>query len=246
MLLATATRDGSFTCTLFLPFEGENSFAQLNTPEAVQTFFDQQFPDVAPRIHNLVDTFFTHPIGTMSTVKADAWHVNDKALLIGDAAHGIVPFFGQGMNAGFEDCAVFNECIGKQHESLGGVNWASVFSEFYRLRKENTDAIAEMALENFFEIHNRVGHTQFLMEKEVEGILEKRFPKEYFSRYTLVAFTCVPYKVAMEVGVLNQEILSRLCANLTDVNQLDVRLAKRLIDAKITPILRNYQNELLL
>lgn len=246
MLLATANHNGSFTCTLFLPLKGKNSFEELKTPEEVEVFFEHHFPDAFLLIHNLTEAFFSNPIGTMSTVKTEFWHVEDKVLLLGDAAHGIVPFFGQGMNAGFEDCVAFEACLQKSRVNGDGVNWKDVFLNFFQLRKENADAIANMALENFFEIHNKVSSVQFMMEKEVEGILEKCFPNQYFSRYTLVAFTLVPYKVAMSIGVLNQEILTELCMNITDISQLDLVHAKRLIHDKLTPLLKQYKKELLL
>jgi kynurenine 3-monooxygenase len=210
----------------------------------VREFFQQQFPDVVPLIKDLVDTFFTNPVGTMSTVKSYPWNVTDKALLIGDAAHAIVPFFGQGMNAGFEDCSVFYDCLKEYQDTACTINWSKLFSDFVHLRKTNTDAIADMAVENFFEIHNKVANPQFQMKKKVEGVLEKRFSKEYFSRYFLVAFSCIPYRVASDVGLINDEVLSELCKNLTDVNQLDLEQAKRLIDAKLTPILKEYAKEL--
>lgn len=244
MLLATPNREGSFTCTLFLPFEGEVSFEQLTTPDKVKEFFEQQFPDVVPLVKDLVHTFLTNPIGTMSTVRTYPWHVKDKALLIGDAAHAIVPFFGQGMNAGFEDCSVFYTCIKHHLATSGIVDWSKLFCDFTHLRKINTDAIADMAVENFVEIHNKVANKKFQMEKMVEGILERSFPGEYFSRYALVAFSCIPYKVARDVGVLNNEILRELCVDLTDVNQLDLKRAKRLIRAKLTPVLKEYAAEL--
>ncbi|MBI3555042.1 MAG: FAD-dependent monooxygenase, partial [Deltaproteobacteria bacterium] len=205
MLIALPNFDGSFTCTLFLPFKGVNSFERLVSPIAVQDFFEANFRDALPLIPDLEEDFFTNPTGQMVTVKCAPWNLGGRALLMGDAAHAIVPFFGQGMNCGFEDCSVLNGQIDR-HDT-----WASLFGEVTRLRKSNADAIADMAVENFIEMRDKVGNQQFLLEKNVEKLLQTRFAGEYVSRYSLVTFSRVPYRLAYDAGVIQAEILGELC-----------------------------------
>ncbi len=243
MLIALPNFDGSYTCTLFLPLEGPVSFARLNTAGAVRQFFQEHFPDAVPLLDNLTGTFFENPTGHMSTVKCGPWHAGGRALLLGDAAHGIVPFFGQGMNAGFEDCTVLNECLDRQR-SGGEPDWPRLFEEFYRLRKVNTDAIADMAVENFIEMRDKVGNPRFLLEKKVEKILEKQFPGRYYSRYHLVTFSRIPYRVAFDAGLILDQILAELCAGLPDAEAVDLHRAEQLICGKLTPFLQAHESEL--
>ncbi|MDZ7345042.1 MAG: FAD-dependent monooxygenase, partial [candidate division KSB1 bacterium] len=183
MLIALPNIDGSFACIFFFPFEGEPSFASLDTEEKVQRFFQEQFPDVVPLMPNLLENYFANPIGTMVTIKCEPWHVGDKALLLGDAAHAIVPFFGQGVNCAFESCTYFIECLDKH-----GADWLRVFQEFERMRKVDTDAIAELALENFIEMRDRVADPKFLFKKKVELELEKKYPTMFVPKYSMVTF----------------------------------------------------------
>jgi kynurenine 3-monooxygenase len=268
MLIALPNFDGSFTCTLFLPFEGVDSFEHLTTREAVGQFFNTQFADAVPLIPNLVDHFFANPTGHMDTVKAYPWNIDGRALLLGDAAHAIVPFFGQGANCGFEDLSILEECM-DEHIARGGslyidhrekpatepsdenaghhrrmkdgvFNWQIIFDELVKRRKENCDAIADMAVENFTEMRDKVGDPKFLLGKGVEKLLEKEFAGAYRSRYSLVTFSNYPYKLALEAGVVCEEILSELCSNIERPEQVDLVLAKKLIDAKLAPLLLQY------
>ncbi len=243
MLIALPNFEGSYTCTLFLPFEGPISFEQLTSPDRVSAFFTEYFADTVHLIENLTDTFFSNPTGHMSTIKCQPWHAGGNTLLLGDAAHGIVPFFGQGMNCGFEDCSVLSQCLSAQ---LSGsrLNWSGLFQDFYEQRKENTDAIADLALENFIEMRDKVGNSQFIQQKAVEQILQNAFPGRYFSRYSLVTFSRIPYKVAMEAGFILDEILAELCADLSSPDRVDLKLAERLINAKLTPFLNQHDQEL--
>lgn len=224
MLIALPNIDGSFACIFFLPFEGEPSVASLDTKEKVRRFFQTQFPDVVPLMPDLLENYFTNPIGAMVTVKCDPWHVDDKALLLGDAAHAIVPFFGQGVNCAFESCAYFIECL-DQH----GADWQKVFAEFESIRKADTDAIAELALENFIEMRDRVADPKFLFKKKVEQALEKKYPAVFVPKYSMVTFHRLPYSVALSRGKIQDRILAELCASIDRVDDLDWTKAERLI-----------------
>jgi len=267
MLIALPNFDGSFTCTLFLPWEGANSFEKLKTPKDVKRFFQEQFADAVPLIADLEQTFFDNPTGHMVTVKCSPWNVEEKVLLLGDAAHAIVPFFGQGMNAGFEDLTILDECI-DHHIAQGGAlyinrrsresekdtlsrriqegssGWGQVFNDFVTKRKVDTDAIADMAVENFIEMRDKVGIPKFLLEKAVEKILQKEFPGSYLSRYSLVTFSNVPYSFAMKAGIANDEVLSELCANITKPEEVDLKRAQTLLKAKVAPLLEEHSEEL--
>jgi kynurenine 3-monooxygenase len=225
MLIALPNSDGSFTCTLFLPFQGDVSFETLRTPEQVESFFKTHFSDVTARFPRLTDEFFENPTGRMVTVHAWPWFAEGrrmKAGLIGDAAHAIVPFFGQGMNCGFEDCTVLDRL-------LGGESGWDCLREFSQGRKTDTDAIAKMAVENFVEMRDKVADPAFLLEKQVERVLQREFPSHYISRYALVTFSRLPYREALAAGALHQRILSELCRGLSGPEALDLAKAKKLV-----------------
>lgn len=217
MLIALPNKDGSFTCTLFLPFEGRNSFETLNTEKKVNEFFSREFSDVAEVIPNLEEEFFKNPTGSLITVKCFPWHVKDKALLIGDAAHAIVPFYGQGINAGFEDCRIINNLI---TETIN--EWEKLFKQFERLRKNNTDAIADLAIDNFYEMRDKVANSRFLIKKHVEKLLEKEF-SDFLSTYSRVTFNSdIPYSEALKLGKIQDEILETECYKVESINELDL------------------------
>ncbi|NBY18780.1 FAD-dependent monooxygenase [bacterium] len=237
MLIALPNCDGSFTCTLFLFNTGPLSFESLTTPEKVEAFFKEQFPDVIPLIPDYIDQFFHNPTGQMVTVKTYPWNHKEDIVLLGDAAHAIVPFFGQGMNCGFEDVAVLSEMIEKIKNQE--VPWKSIFDEFSASRKPNGDAIADLAVDNFVEMRDRVADKKFLLAKEVEKLLEKRFPEEYVSRYRLVSFTRVPYRIALDAGKRQDKILSSLCEGISSAGDVDFVRAYELIKKEIAPLLKN-------
>ena len=228
MLIALPNTDGSFTCTLFLPFEGEVSFASLASPQHVSDFFHRQFPDVAPLIPNLVDTFFSHPTGALVTIKCAPWHIADKILLLGDAAHAIVPFYGQGMNCAFEDCSYLDQCIAQY-----GPDWEQIFFTYERLRKQHTDAIADMALAHYIEMRDRVADAKFLLQKQIELELEKRYPETFIPQYALVTFHRTPYAVARDQGARQERILQELSASIDTIDALDWDTADRLITSEL-------------
>ncbi|NBO24817.1 MAG: kynurenine 3-monooxygenase, partial [Chlamydiae bacterium] len=239
MLIALPNYDASFTCTLFLPHQGPLSFESLNSPQQVNEFFKSQFPDIVPLIPDLAEQFFQNPTGHMVTVKCNPWNYQEDAVLLGDAAHAIVPFFGQGMNCGFEDVAVFWEMVESLKGKQSSQSWKDLFSKFSTSRKPNADAIADLAVENFVEMRDKVGDPKFLMAKEVEKVLEKHFPKDYTSRYRLVSFSRVPYRVALEVGVLQDKILAELCSGIERAEEVDLGKAKALIQQEIVPLLNS-------
>jgi kynurenine 3-monooxygenase len=231
MLIALPNVDGTFACILFLPFAGAGSFAQLTTHASVQGFFQSQFPDAVPLMPELADNFFANPTGSMVTVKCSPWHVEGRALLLGDSAHAIVPFFGQGINCGFEDCTCLLELLDRH-----GADWPRVFAEFELARKVNTDAIADLALENFVEMRDRVADPRFLFRKKVELALESRYPRLFVPKYAMVTFHRVPYETALARGIAQDGILTELCERITRVEDLDWNRADHLIRSQLTPL----------
>jgi kynurenine 3-monooxygenase len=228
MLIALPNQDRSYTCTLFLDFAGgPESFEALSSPSAVRGFFEKHFAEALPRLPDLEKQFFEHPTGRMVTIKTSPWSTGERSLLIGDAAHAIVPFFGQGMNCGFEDCVLLDEGIARVQE--GKETWASLFSRFGRERKPDSDAIADMAVENFIEMRDLVADPVFQLEKQVERILTKKFPELYVSRYALVTFSRVPYSRAYAAGIAQAKILKELCRGLTKAEDVDLARARELI-----------------
>jgi kynurenine 3-monooxygenase len=205
MLIALPNPDKSFTCTLFLPFEGPVSFEQLKIPEAVQIFFQQYFPDAVPLMPSLTEDFRDNPTGSLVTVKCYPWHRN-RTMLIGDAAHAIVPFFGQGMNAGFEDVRILNELLNKYDD-----NWKHVLPEFEQLRKPDADAIAQLALDNFVEMRDLVADAEFLLRKKIEAHLHEAYPDKWIPLYTMVTFRDdLRYSYALETGKKQKIIMDEV------------------------------------
>ena len=232
MLMALPNRDGSFTVTLYLPYEGEHGFEALDSEDQVLRFFETYFPDSIPLIPDLGASFFENPTGNLGTVRCRPWYYRDRVALIGDAAHAVVPFFGQGMNCGFEDCTVLDELIDEH-----GEDWARVFRRYGEARKIDADAIADMALDNFVEMRDRVGDPRFLLRKQVEHLLEDRMPREYRSRYSMVMYSNIPYHVAQRAGRIQEEILAELLEGLGAAADLDLQRARELIRRKLTPFL---------
>lgn len=233
MLIALPNLDGSYTVTLFYPYEGKNSFASLQDEASAMRFFEEEFPDAVALMPDLAKDFFENPTGDLVTVKCDPWHYEGQLVLMGDAAHAVVPFYGQGMNAAFEDCSVLNACL----ENFDG-NWKKVFEQYSKSRVANGQAIADMALENYIEMRDLVGDAQWLFRKKVEHLLEQKFPGKYISRYEMISFTRIPYAEAMARGRLNDEILNTLTQGLQDVSQTDLALAEKLVEEKLGPYFR--------
>ena len=188
MLIALPNMDKSFTCTLFFPLDGKVSFSSLKSHEDIKIFFDSYFPDTVDLISDLIEEYNSNPIGKLATVYCDRFHFADKALIFGDAAHAIVPFFGQGMNASFQDFTVINSLIKRYNGS-----WNDVFSEFSNIHVPNGHAIANMALENYIEMRDSVNDPIFKKRREIEFELEKKFSNRFIPRYSMVSFHDLPY-----------------------------------------------------
>jgi kynurenine 3-monooxygenase len=229
MLIALPNLDGSFTVTLFYPMRGDPSFESMDTPEKVWSFFESQFPDALQHMPTLLDDYFTNPVGSLLTVKCWPWFMGDKACLLGDAAHAIVPFFGQGMNCAFEDCSVLDDCIGR-HEG----DWKSVFADYTERRKANADAIADLALENFIEMRDLVADGRYLLKKKIEKQLADRFPERFVPKYEMVSFHRIPYVEAMQRGRIQESILDELADHTDTGREPDWKKAESLIQSQLS------------
>jgi kynurenine 3-monooxygenase len=190
MMMAMANLDGSFTVTLYLPADGPNGFRTLRTEADVDEFFRREFPDAVPLMPTLSTDYFSHPTGSLLTVRTHPWHVEGKAVLLGDAAHAIVPFYGQGANAAFEDCLALLEAIRREE------NLDRAFSSYQLERKRNADAIAELAVENFHEMRDHVASPMFLMKKRFEKLLHRFLPFWFMPLYPMISFSLIPYAEA--------------------------------------------------
>ena len=214
MLIALPNTDGSFTCTLFFPFEGEPSFASLDSKEKLKAFFDNTFSDAVPLMPTLEEDFFKNPVSSLVTVKCFPWVREDRFALIGDAAHAIVPFFGQGMNCGFEDCSVLNSLIDKH-----AGKWEDILQEFQALRKTDADAIADLALNNFIEMRDKVADPKFLLQKKIEARLHQKYPAKWIPAYAQVTFSPhIRYSEALERGT-RQEMIMKEIMRLDNIEQ---------------------------
>ncbi|HJW37793.1 MAG TPA: NAD(P)/FAD-dependent oxidoreductase [Candidatus Udaeobacter sp.] len=191
MMIALPNPDGSFTCTLFWQFEGQRSFATTKTDDDVRRFFDEEFPDAVPLMPTLLEDFRTNPTGSLVTIRCAPWFYRDKVCLLGDAAHAVVPFYGQGMNAAFEDCVVLDECLERFPDDR-----ERAFAEYFSRRKENADALADLAIGNFIEMRDKTASKAFRAKKKLDHLLEAALPGIYLPLYTMVTFTRIPYAAA--------------------------------------------------
>lgn len=207
MLMALPNLDGSFTCTFFMPFEGENSFESLKTIDDVTSFFTKNLPDTIDVIPKLAEDFFKNPTSTLVTMKCFPWTFEDKIALIGDACHAIVPFYGQGMNAGFEDITVLNEMMTKY-----GNDWKMIFSEYEKSRKPNADAIAELSYRNFMEMSSKTADEKFLLQKKIEKHFANKYPDKWIPLYSRVTFSHRPYSEALAIGDFQDGIMKQILA----------------------------------
>ncbi len=231
MLIALPNLDGSFTVTLFLPKTGNPGFELIDEPDELVKFFQEQFADVDELIPDLQAEYFGNPTGMLGTVRCDRWACGDRALIVGDAAHGIVPFHGQGMNAGFEDCSELCRLLDERDD-----DWASVLAEFEQMRIPNANAIADMALENYITMRDSVNDPDFQLKKEIGFRLEREFPDRFIPRYSMVMFHRIPYAQALQRGRVQDEILDRLIAGGAGGDQFDTRLAGQLIAERLPPV----------
>jgi kynurenine 3-monooxygenase len=207
MLIALPNPDGTFTGTLFFPFSGEPSFESIRTREDLLGFFEKTFPDVLPLMPDLGEEYFRNPTASLVTVRCWPWVYQHKAVLIGDAAHAVVPFYGQGMNAGFEDCVVLDALLEEY-----GDDWPRILDGYQQRRKPDADAIADLALQNFTEMRDKVAEPRFLLRKKVEAHIHRQYPDAWTPLYTMIAFTNVPYAQAQGIGKAQDRILDRIMA----------------------------------
>lgn len=231
MLIALPNQDGSFTVTLFLPRTGENSFEQLNDRQSLYEFFEKNFPSAMSLIPDLESDFFSNPQGRLGTVRCSPWFHPDCALLLGDASHAIVPFHGQGMNSGFEDCSELMRLL----DSLDD-DWSRALPEFDRIRRPNANAIAEMALENYVTMRSSVTDSKFQLKKDLGFELERRFPDRFVPRYSMVMFHRLPYEVAFARGIVQQEILTELVNGIDEIEKVDFSIAESLVHKRLPAI----------
>ena len=205
MLIALPNLDGSFTCTLFLPFEGDVSFENITTEKEAKQFFKTYFPNVRKEIENLTEDFFKNPTSAMVTMKCYPWTYWNKVALVGDSAHAIVPFYGQGMNAGFEDIFVLNELI-----EAHGDDWDVIFEQYQKQRKPNADAIAELSYRNFIEMSSKTADPKFLLQKRIEKWFAQKHPDKWIPVYSRVTFSDRPYAEALEIGDRQEAIMQQV------------------------------------
>lgn len=205
MLMALANPDGSFTCTLFMPHEGKNSFENLKDKETLVAFFANHFPDTKEVIPNLVEDFFKNPTSYLVTMKCFPWTYEGKVALIGDACHAIVPFYGHGMNAGFEDITILSEIMEKH-----GDDWETIFKEYEESRKPNADAIAELSYRNFMEMSSKTADEKFLLQKKIEKHFSEKHPDKWMPLYSRVTFSSHPYSEALAMGDFQDAIMKQV------------------------------------
>ena len=205
MLIALANLDGSFTCTLFAPKNGENSFDGLNAKEEVESYFASIFPDFTALVPNLYEQWNTNPTSSLGIVRTYPWHVNDASLLIGDAAHATVPFYGQGMNAGFEDCRILDELLDKHGDDL-----KSCFAEYSKTRKPNGDGVQDLSMQNFIVMRDSTASPDFLLQKQIEKKFANLYPEKWIPLYSMVSFTNISYSDAWEIGMKQEKIMEEI------------------------------------
>ncbi|MGB0884002.1 MAG: FAD-dependent oxidoreductase [Flavobacteriales bacterium] len=213
MLIALPNLDGSFTCTLFLPYEGETSFETLTSREKVHTFFQTYFPDTLDLIPDLVEDFYQNPTSSLCIIRCFPW-VREQTALIGDASHAIVPFYGQGMNSGFEDCSILHQLLEDNDD------WTSILDQYQDLRKENADAIADLAMYNFVEMRDKTADPDFLLRKKIEKKLLKEHPDHWMPLYSMVTFSHIPYAEALEIGKKQSKIMDEVMAYFPNIEEV--------------------------
>ncbi|MGA8278989.1 MAG: NAD(P)/FAD-dependent oxidoreductase [Rhodanobacteraceae bacterium] len=231
MCIALPNAEGNFTVTLFMPNTGDPSFATVRTPADALALFARDFADLVPLIPHLAHDFAHNPVGELATLYLDHWHLDRRALVLGDAAHAIVPFHGQGMNSGFEDAVELADLLGAHGDDLG---WS--FAEFERRRRPNTEAIATMALENYVEMRDSVADPKFLLRRELARVLAARHPKRFMPRYSMVMFTRMPYAQAFARGTAQAELLRELTNGKRHIDDIDLDRADTLVQGRLAPI----------
>lgn len=214
MLIALPNEDGSFTCTLFMPFNGPNSFETLTSKEAVDNFFQSTFPDFYTMMPNIADAWEDHPLSSLAIVRCYPW-THGKTALMGDAAHATVPFYGQGMNCGFEDCSVMWELMQKHNE-----DWPKVFEEYQQLRKPDGDGVQDLSLHNYYVMRDYVGDPKFLLQKKIEAHFSEKHPEKWLPLYSQVTFSHIRYSEAWKTGQKQDAIMKNVMAQFEDIENV--------------------------
>jgi kynurenine 3-monooxygenase len=232
MLIALPNPGGDFTLTLFFPAEGSLSFSSLDSDRKVTEFFNEQFADAVPLIEDLVGSWNRNPVGILGTVRCEHWHDNGNLLLIGDAAHAVVPFHGQGMNLAFEDCVVLDQALDNPD-----ADWDKVFSVFETEQIANANAIADMALENYIEMRDTVRDAKYRLRKELSFILERRLPRRFIPRYSMIMFHDeIPYSVAKERGLAQHHLLVAITKDVDSIDEIDIDAAVKMVESRLPPV----------
>ncbi|NDK56447.1 FAD-dependent oxidoreductase [Pontibacter fetidus] len=240
MMIALPNTDGSFTCTLFFPYEGERSFASIKTDTDLLNFFLEVFPDAVPLMPDLAQDYFCNPTGSLVTIKCFPWSYEDKVLLIGDACHAVVPFYGQGMNAGFEDITVLD----KMMETFDG-DWETLFKAFERKRKPDADAIADLAVMNFIEMRDKVADPNFLLRKKIETRISEQYPDKWLTLYGMVTFSDLPYSYALETGQIQDKIMQKIMKHINTIEDYNKPEVQQLLQEQLVhkEKLKAYQSQ---
>jgi kynurenine 3-monooxygenase len=223
MLIALPNMDKTFTCTLFFPMEGPVSFETVESEKDIIQLFETYFPDVLDLMPTLVEDFQNNPTGNLATVYCNPWHSEDKACLLGDAAHAVVPFFGQGMNASFQDCSVLNSLLEK-HDGI----WGKTFDEFSSTHVSNGHAIADMAIENYIEMRDSVNDPTYKKRRQLEFELEQQFPNQFIPRYSMVSFHQIPYSEVYNRGEIQFDLMNKFFDDKLSKNELDSQIQTQL------------------
>ncbi len=232
MLIALPNPAGDFTLTLFLPNAGPHSFPKLQTEDEIESFFESHFSDVRSLLPDLVETFGRNPVGILGTVRCDGWHDKGRVLLVGDAAHAVVPFHGQGMNLAFEDCVLLDQVLDEQE-----LSWNEVFARFESGQVANANAIADMALENYIEMRDTVRNPKYVLQKELAFELERRMPSRFIPRYSMVMFHAeIPYATAQQRGSIQAQLLDELTRDADEIGQIDIDAAEREASSRLTSL----------
>lgn len=236
MMMALANLDGSFTMTLYLPkADRPISFANIHSTKDIEELFKNEFPDAIPLMPNYLSDFEKNPQGALGTVRCTKWVYENSVALMGDAAHAIVPFFGQGMNSGFEDCTNLLAILDRTDD-----NWSEALNQYDKMQRPNANAIADMAIENWYEMSEKVADPQFQLRKKVEAVLEKNFPKLFKSRYGMVTYTLIPYHLVQQAGRLQDQILAELMVGIKSADEVSLEKAEALLKKTYEPFLRQH------
>jgi len=230
MCIALPNTEKTFTVTLFLPLQGDPSFAQLPDTRAAHAFFAKQFPDALEHVPDFDEDWSRNPVGMLGTLHLKRWHLDGRVVLLGDAAHAMVPFHGQGMNCAFEDCVAL-----ARHIATADI-WDAAFANFENERRPNADAIQQMALENYIEMRDKVDDADFLLRRQLERVLAERHPGHFVPRYSMVTFMRIPYSVAWARGEIQRGILMDCCEGSKRIEEVDLAKADELVRARLEPL----------